>query len=282
MSCADPSLRFQNPPVIITVGAAPIRSSPGANARPSTGFTPSCSKNPVLIKTASTCSASPRPVRVNDRLPRTIAMDANVRLSFCQSRKFGYEIEPVAKLGLLSRSSTSCSGSGYGSGFSSTPFTTEKSAVFAPIPSASVRIATAVNPGDFARIRRPNRRSCINRSSAPQPHASRVTSRTNPTFPNSRRAACSASSAVLPLSMRSRAAISRWLRTSASSSSSRLLRHQKLIGCLRRFLTSEFLYFNSLPRYFSPGCSTPAIASESCDHLERSLVNCFFPADVNW
>src|SRR6266436_8982279 len=27
----------------------------------------------------------------------------------------------------------------------------------------------------------------------------------------------------------------------------------------------------SWPRYFSSGCSTPAIASESCDHFERSL-----------
>ena len=35
------------------------------------------------------------------------------------------------------------SGSGYGSGFSSTPLTTLKIALFAPIPSASVRIVTA-------------------------------------------------------------------------------------------------------------------------------------------
>src|ERR1700733_4092672 len=36
----------------------------------------------------------------------------------------------------------------------------EKMAVFAPIPSASVRIAMAANPGDFASVRRPNLKSC--------------------------------------------------------------------------------------------------------------------------
>src|SRR5882762_8121641 len=112
----------------------------------------------------------------------------NVRLSLRQSRKFGKEIDPESKFGLLSCSVTSCSGSGYGSGFSNTPFTTENSAVFAPIPSASVRIATAANPGDFAIILTPKRKSCISRSSNPHPHASRVTSRTNSTFPNSRSA----------------------------------------------------------------------------------------------
>ena len=42
---------------------------------------------------------------------------------------------------------TSRSGSAYGSGRSSTPFTTVKIVVVAPIPSASVATATAVNPG---------------------------------------------------------------------------------------------------------------------------------------
>ena len=61
----------------------------------------------------------------------------------------------MAKFGLLSLSETSCSGCGNGSGFSSTPFTTENIAVFAPIPSASVRIATIVNPGERAIMRTP-------------------------------------------------------------------------------------------------------------------------------
>jgi len=36
-----------------------------------------------------------------------------------------------------------------------TVFTMLKIAVFAPIPKASVNTATAVNPGDFARMRNP-------------------------------------------------------------------------------------------------------------------------------
>jgi hypothetical protein len=42
---------------------------------------------------------------------------------------------------------TSRSGSAYGNGLRSTPLTTLKMALFAPIPSASVSTATMVNPG---------------------------------------------------------------------------------------------------------------------------------------
>src|SRR5207245_10099168 len=41
------------------------------------------------------------------------------------------------------------SGSGNGSGRSSTPSTMEKIAVVAPLPSASIRMAVTVNPGDL-------------------------------------------------------------------------------------------------------------------------------------
>ena len=50
---------------------------------------------------------------------------------------------------------TSCSGWGYGKGLKSTPFTTEKIAVFAPMPSVRVRIATVVKTGDLRYIRKP-------------------------------------------------------------------------------------------------------------------------------
>src|SRR5947199_3401843 len=53
------------------------------------------------------------------------------------------------------------SASGYGSGRSRTAFTMLKIAVFAPIPSASVRTATRVNPGDLRTWRRANFRSFI-------------------------------------------------------------------------------------------------------------------------
>src|SRR4029077_3549997 len=56
----------------------------------------------------------------------------------------------------LSRSNTSCSECGYGSGRSNTAFTTLKIAVCAPIPRASTRTATNVNPGDLRSWRRAN------------------------------------------------------------------------------------------------------------------------------
>ena len=42
---------------------------------------------------------------------------------------------------------SSRSGSGYGSGRNSTPLTTLKTAVFAPMPSASVRTVMIAKPG---------------------------------------------------------------------------------------------------------------------------------------
>jgi len=55
---------------------------------------------------------------------------------------------------LLSHTTTRRDGSLYGSGVSSTPFTTEKIAVLAPMPSASVSTTMSVKPGLFARVRR--------------------------------------------------------------------------------------------------------------------------------
>src|SRR6266852_38995 len=49
-----------------------------------------------------------------------------------------------------------------------------------------------------------------------------------------------------------------------------------LLSFISPLITRHFLL------YFSSGCSTPAIASESCDHFERSLVSCFLPAAVSW
>src|SRR5436305_1674760 len=53
------------------------------------------------------------------------------------------------------------SASGYGSGRSRTALTMLKMAVLAPIPSASVRTATNVNPGDLRSWRRASVRSFI-------------------------------------------------------------------------------------------------------------------------
>jgi hypothetical protein len=55
--------------------------------------------------------------------------------------------------GLLVQIATSEEGFGIVTGFSTRRSYTEKSAVFAPMPTASVRIATSENPGDFHRPR---------------------------------------------------------------------------------------------------------------------------------
>src|SRR5258707_14331367 len=55
---------------------------------------------------------------------------------------------------------SNASGSENGSGFRSTPFTTENSAVLAPMPSASVKIAMAAKLELFDSTRRPKRTSC--------------------------------------------------------------------------------------------------------------------------
>jgi hypothetical protein len=58
------------------------------------------------------------------------------------------------------KTETTLSASGYGSGLKSTPLTTEKMAVFAPMPSASVTTATAAKPGRFKSVRKATRTSC--------------------------------------------------------------------------------------------------------------------------
>src|SRR5438067_1713107 len=55
---------------------------------------------------------------------------------------------------------TSCPGSLKASGRSNTALTTEKMAVFAPMPNASGMMATTVKLGCFASIRSPKRISC--------------------------------------------------------------------------------------------------------------------------
>ena len=66
---------------------------------------------------------------------------------------------PVPRGGLEVLKYTSRSGSLTGSDLSNTAFITLNTAVFAPIPRASVRIAVTANAGLLRSDRRPNRRS---------------------------------------------------------------------------------------------------------------------------
>ena len=73
-------------------------------------------------------------------------------LSLCQSRKLGYEMEPVSKLGLAASTATSSPGCGKAMGCSSTVFTMENSAVLTPMPSAKVMTTTAGKSRRFAQL----------------------------------------------------------------------------------------------------------------------------------
>src|SRR5689334_8426981 len=95
-------LRHRSSP-ISTTGAAPTLSSPAMNSRPLTGFTPRIEKKSEETRSPSTCSGAPAPIRLKEKVRET-AIDENERLSFCQSKKFGYEIEPFSKLTLFSPS----------------------------------------------------------------------------------------------------------------------------------------------------------------------------------
>src|SRR5882757_2105310 len=129
-------------------------------------------------------------------------------------------MEPLSKLGLLSCRATSRSGCGNGRGFSRTPFTMEKIAVLAPIPSASVTMATMVKPRLFHNTRAPKRISLHNISNKGRLERSRYFSFVccmPPSFINARRRASCGSRPDRRLS-----SICIWRWASNSSANSRL------------------------------------------------------------
>ena len=121
------------------------------------------------------------------------------------------------------------SGSLYGSPRTIAAFTTLKTAVFIPSPSARVAIKIEVITGVFRNRRNAYRMSCPRRSRELHSHISRTSSLMNVVLPKARPAAYRASSGVRPLSCCSAASSSRSARSSRSRSSSRpLLRHQRM------------------------------------------------------
>ena len=112
-----------------------------------------------------------------------------------------------------------------GRAFSSTAFVKLKIAVFAPIPSASVRTATAVKPG-LRSMRAAKCKSCQHVSTRDCQPAARTISFATSRFPVSNRTSRSASLRFIPRLVFSSAAISRKPRTSSSDSpSTRSLRN---------------------------------------------------------
>ncbi len=138
----------------------PGRSSAARKPRPRAGGTPSVAKNPAVASAPSIRSGSPSPVKLTLERVKAV-IPANERLCARQSTKLGGEALKRGKprSGLASISSTSRSGSGYGSGAMSTVLTTLKMAVLAPIPRANARSAASERAGLLASARTAKRRS---------------------------------------------------------------------------------------------------------------------------
>src|ERR1039458_325653 len=111
---------------------------------------PSSENRLGVTRWALTNSGSPPAVSVKVRSP-TSAKPSNERLCLRHSRKChaatGRAGPKLAHLGTTSCTATNRSASGQESGRSNTPLKTVKMAVLAPMPRASVRIATTAKPG---------------------------------------------------------------------------------------------------------------------------------------
>src|SRR4029453_18137714 len=136
-------------------------------------------------------------------------------------------------------------GRGTGRGRSSRASAMLNTAVFAPMPMASDRMATIVKPGFFRIMRRAYRRSCAIVSNGWKARRSLYVSFVLITPPKLREAASVACRESMPARMLSSACISRWKRISASSSRSRRLRRNsariRAASTLRRLTRSPSL-----------------------------------------
>jgi hypothetical protein len=132
------------------------------------------SKNPSDTTPATSSSGSPAPVSASVAL-RTATMCSNDVPCVRQSAKLGQEVmsSSMPCRGLVSQTVLSPPGSGNGSGLSSTPRTTLKTAVVAPTPRASVSSVVAAKPGLRPSERRPKRRSRAVSSTHAVPRTSR-------------------------------------------------------------------------------------------------------------
>ncbi len=174
-------------------------------------------------------SGAPTPVRSGPH-PWYAAMEANVRFSACQSPKSGGESHSGAarpRVRVSVQSCTSRSDCGYGSGRNSTERTTLKIAPLAPIPSARVSSATAVNAGARRRPRNAIRKSCISspkrsrrrRAWSVLPRRVVTSASISLRSPNASAAARRASSGLIPCASNSRARNSRCISISRRTSS---------------------------------------------------------------
>jgi hypothetical protein len=152
-----PYRRVHNPWLRTTTRSRPGCSSSREKVRPSAGRTPSTSKKLAVTRTPATCSGSVPPLRLYPRPAESnSARCAKERLRCDQSRKFGSETMFRLRGSVTGpcQTPTSRSGAGKGNSRRTVEFTTLNIVVFAPIPRASVRTATAVKAGERLHRRR--------------------------------------------------------------------------------------------------------------------------------
>src|SRR5207302_3797525 len=144
--------------------------------RPSIGCTPNMAVVPGVSAAPLTNVASPAPASVTSD-GATLQTRPSVVVRSASSVHSSAFIPPMriarwlldSAAGTFSNGRTTRSGCAYGSGRSSTAFTTLKIAVVAPMPRASVRIAAAANPGAPRNVRTAYRRSWLSASSIAEP-----------------------------------------------------------------------------------------------------------------
>ncbi len=141
---------------LMTATSAPARSSSSWKPRPSTGWTPSVEKNSDETTAPSMCSDRVPDVSVKSA-SRYADNDSTPWARERQSKKFGHDTDvermPGARRRSVSVTATRRSGWGNGNGRSRTALMTLNIAVFAPMPSASVMMATRLKPGDLRSVR---------------------------------------------------------------------------------------------------------------------------------
>ena len=146
-----------------TTGCAFAWPSASAKSRPRVG----CSRNMrnvlgVIIAPETRSGARSFSLMLA-AMPRKAASSLNVFVRLFHSSYSGHEAGNSACVCVLRKSTCrSWCESSNGRPRINTAFTKVKTVVFMPIPSASARMATAVNPGSFRRSRAANRRSCQN------------------------------------------------------------------------------------------------------------------------
>jgi hypothetical protein len=141
---------------ITTTGTIALRSSSVVKLRPSDGCTPIVEKR-FADTAAPPTRSGPSPPDTAYRPSTYAASDANAVVRSRSSRNVGYDVptEHPAQSSVALHSCTSArpASSWKGNGLNWMAFTKLKTAVFAPIPSASDATTTAVVTGDLKKMR---------------------------------------------------------------------------------------------------------------------------------